>query len=442
MPRLFALALLLLLPVVAFAQDLDVAVASLVRISGTRGGTPVRGSGFVIGLTSERATIVTASHVIEGVEQLSVSFAVDPTAPRPAGTVLGMESGNPRGLAVFQVRGALPSGLTALSFDTESRLLRGEELYLLGFPQMATAPLTLRRIFSGPVGNLLQLDLPVGEGFSGSPVLRRGKVVGVVVDEDTQLTFAVKALVAQDAVLGWEDQPPPPRTDAGKCVNGDPRSERGIDFIHLCGGTFVMGSDKGDPTADADEKPAHSVTLSDFWIGKTEITKGQYVFLLQEYQTGEADLPVVDATWEKADAACRRLGGRLPTEAEWEYAARAGSTTTWSFGADVKRLGDYAWFKDNAGGRPHPVGTKKANAWGLYDLYGNAWEWVADGYGLYPAKAQTNPSPKGENHILRGGCFTSRPEHMRTNNRQWHAPGEKSPFFGFRCVLERTPASP
>jgi formylglycine-generating enzyme required for sulfatase activity len=282
-------------------------------------------------------------------------------------------------------------------------------------------------------------------------VLRKGRVVGVVVDEDTQLTFAVKALVAQDAVLGWGGQlsepPPPARTDAGKtnagkCAPGEQRSEKGIALIHLCGGTFVMGSTQNDPTADADEKPAHSVTLSDFWIGKTEITNGQYGFLLQTYHEGEANLPVVDATWENADAACRRLGGRLPTEAEWEYAARAGSTTTWSFGADEKRLGDYAWFKDNAGGRPHPVGTKKANAWGLHDLYGNAWEWVADGYGLYPAGAQTDPAPKGENHVLRGGCFTSRPEHMRTTNRQWHAPGEKSPYFGFRCVLERTPASP
>ena len=453
MPRLSALVLLLLLPTVALAQELDVAVAALVRISGTRGGTPVRGSGFVIGLTRDRATIVTASHVIEGVEQLEVSFAVDPTAPRPAGTVLGMESGNPRGLAVFQVRGAPPSGLTTLNFDTESRLLRGEELYLLGFPQMATAPLTLRRIFSGPAGNLLQLDLPVGEGFSGSPVLRKGRVVGVVVDEDTQLTFAVKALVAQDAVLGWGGQPSGPgdrtepraRTDAGKCFRGEQRFVRGIAFIHICGGTFVMGSAQNDPTADADEKPDHSVTLSDFWIGKTEINNGQYGFLLPlTYHKGEIDLPVVDATWENADAACRRLGGRLPTEAEWEYAARAGSTTTWSSGADAKRLRDYAWFKENAGGKPHPVGTKKANAWGLHDLYGNAWEWVADGYGLYSAGAQTDPGPaKGETHVLRGGCFTSRPEHMRTTNRHWHMPGEQAPYFGFRCVLDAlTPATP
>ncbi|HSS52183.1 MAG TPA: SUMF1/EgtB/PvdO family nonheme iron enzyme [Thermoanaerobaculia bacterium] len=455
MLRLSALALLLLLPAAASTQELDVAVAALVRISGTRGGTPVRGSGFVVSLESDRATIVTASHVIEGVEGLAVSFAVDTTSPRPAGTVLGMDSGNPRGLAAFQVRGPLPSGLTALNFDTESRLLRGEELYLMGFPQMATAPLTLRRVFSGPAGNLLQLDLPVGEGFSGSPVLRKGRVVGVVVDEDTQLTFAVKALVAQDAVLGWGSQlgspgdrtepPPRARTDAGKCVPGEQRSEKGIAFVHLCGGTFVMGSAKGDPTADADEKPAHRVTLSDFWMGKTEITNGQYGFLLQTYHEGEAKLPVIDATWENAAAACRSLGGRLPTEAEWEYAARAGSTTAWAFGTDEKRLGDYAWFKDNSGGKPHPVGTKKPNAWGLYDLYGSAWEWVADWYGLYSEGDQTDPTgpAKGEQHILRGGCFVNRSENLRTTNRHWPKLDEQSPYYGFRCVLDaRTLATP
>src|SRR5437763_13872646 len=102
MLRLSALALLLLLPAAASTQRLDEARAALVRISGTRGGTPVRGSGFVINLENGRATIVTASHVIEGVEGLEVSFAVDATAPRPAGTVLGMDSGNPRGLAAFR----------------------------------------------------------------------------------------------------------------------------------------------------------------------------------------------------------------------------------------------------------------------------------------------------------------------------------------------------
>ena len=130
-----ALTLLLLLPAAATAQELDQAVSALVRISGTRGGTPVRGSGFVVGLERDKAVIVTASHVIEGVDQLTVSFAADTSESFPAGGVYGMDAGNPRGLAVFQVRGALPSGVTVLGFDSESRPAHGAALFLLGFPQ-------------------------------------------------------------------------------------------------------------------------------------------------------------------------------------------------------------------------------------------------------------------------------------------------------------------
>ena len=198
-----ALALLLLLPATAVAQNLDTALSAVVRISGTRNGAEVQGSGFVIERDRDKATILTASHVIEGVQQLQVTFAADITESFPAGLVLGMESGNPRGLAVFQVRGALPAGVTALSFDTAAVLQRGEDVFVLGFPGMVTSPDTLRMSFSSPDGNLLRFDRTVGEDGSGSPVLRNGKVVGVVVDEDGLRTYVIKAAVAQDAVLGW-----------------------------------------------------------------------------------------------------------------------------------------------------------------------------------------------------------------------------------------------
>jgi len=222
-----ALVLLLLLTPAAAAQDLDKATSAIVQISGKRNGATVRGSGFVVGLAPHKATIVTASHVIEGVEQLQVTFAADRTESFSAGAVLGMEMGNPRGLAVFQVRGDLPVGMTTLSFETESQLRRGEEVFLLGFPEMARTPLALRRTFAGPDGNFLQLDLPAGEGISGAPVLRNsGGVLGVVVEVDGGIAFAVKALVARDAVLGWGGSlgsqggtsPSPPPSVAAACV--------------------------------------------------------------------------------------------------------------------------------------------------------------------------------------------------------------------------------
>jgi S1-C subfamily serine protease len=173
------LALLLLLAPAASAQDLDTAISAVVRIFGTRNDTTVRGSGFVISLAPGKATIVTASHVIEGVQELKVTFAVAPTDSFPVGVVLGMESGNPRGLAVFQVRGALPASVIALSFETGVQLQRGEELFLLGFRHISPEPLALRRTFAGPYSNVLQLEGNVGEGFSGAPVLRKGNVVGL-----------------------------------------------------------------------------------------------------------------------------------------------------------------------------------------------------------------------------------------------------------------------
>lgn len=198
-----ALALLLLFPAATSAQDLDKAVSAVVKISGTKDGTPVRGSGFVVGLDHDKAAIVTASHVIEGVQQLEVTFGVDSTQSFPAGRVLGMETGNPRGLAVFQVSGALPAGVITLTFETEAQLQRGEDIYLLGYPYMAMKPLALRMTFSSPDGNFLQLSPAAGDGGSGAPVLRQGKVLGVVVDETPQLSFAVNALVARAALNGW-----------------------------------------------------------------------------------------------------------------------------------------------------------------------------------------------------------------------------------------------
>jgi hypothetical protein len=199
-----AFALLLLLPAAAATQELDPAVSAVVRISGTRGGTPVRGTGFVVGLDRDKATIVTASHVIEGVQQLEVTFAANLTTEIfPAGRILGLDAGNPHGLAAFQIRGELPAGVTILSFEAENQPRQGDEVFLVGFPEMALAPLTPRRVLSGRLGMLLLVDQEIGEGFSGGPVLRSGKVVGVVTNMDNQTTYAINAVVAREALEGW-----------------------------------------------------------------------------------------------------------------------------------------------------------------------------------------------------------------------------------------------
>ncbi|HYO15456.1 MAG TPA: SUMF1/EgtB/PvdO family nonheme iron enzyme [Thermoanaerobaculia bacterium] len=428
-----ALALLLLLPAAASAQDLDMALSAVVRISGTRGGTPVRGSGFVVSLDRDKATIVTAAHVVEGAQQLEVAFATDLTESFLAAGVLGMDAGSPNGLAAFQVRGALPEGVTTLSFDVESRPGLGEALFLLGFPEMAPAPRTTQRVLSARSGTLLLIDQGIGEGFSGGPVLQGGKVVGVVTDTDGQTTYAVNAVVAREALEGWGVNLKP-------CLPGEEITESGIIFGRICTGTFTMGSAENDKDAFDNTKPAHQVTLSEFWIAKTETTNEQYRRFRSDHQ-GDNRLPVEDVIWADAKAACEHFGGRLPTEAEWEYAARAGSQTAWSFGDNEKELGEYAWYVENSGNMPHPVGTKKPNAWGLHDMHGNVWEWVADWYGTYPSGVQADPSgpTTGKRRLQRGGAYNFHASILKSEFRfqvpEVFWPGGKPRASGFRCVL-------
>ena len=427
------------------SQELDTAVSALVRISGTRGGAPVRATGFVVGLDLDKARIVTASHVTEGVQQLEVAFAADPTERFPSDRTLAMDAGNPHGLAVFQVRG-VPAGVATLSFEVESQPRIGESLFLLGFPEMALAPRATQRVLSSRSGTLLLVDQGIGESFSGGPVLQGGKVVGVVTGMDDQTTYAVNARVAREALEGWgvklggqsstpvtstATQTKPPAQVVETCVPGEERIEAGIGWVRICPGTFTMGSAENDPRAYSDEKPAHQVTLSEFWIGKTEITNEQYRRFRSGHQ-GEANLPATGVSWFDAKAACEHFGGRLPTEAEWEYAARAGSQTAWSFGDDEKLLGEHAWY---GSGTSHPARTKKPNPWGLHDMHGNVWEWVADWYGAYPSAAQADPSgpATGALRVLRGGSVDSRGD-LRSADRDGILPGFRDWGIGFRCV--------
>ena len=133
----------------------------------------------------------------------------------------------------------------------------------------------------------------------------------------------------------------------------------------------------------------------------------------------------------------------LPTEAQWEYACRAGSTTKYCYGDGEAELGDYAWFYENSGNSTHPVGSKKPNRWGLYDMHGNAWEWCDDGYGPYQAGTVSDPGgpPAGSDRVVRGGSRGDIGRHCRSTNRISRNPGERFVYIGFRVVLVRSDAS-
>jgi formylglycine-generating enzyme required for sulfatase activity len=150
-----------------------------------------------------------------------------------------------------------------------------------------------------------------------------------------------------------------------------------------------------------------------------------------------ADLPRVNVSWIETDQYCRSLGGRLPTEAEWECAARADADTAWFFGDQEAKLGDYAWYSENAGGKAHPVKTKAPNPWGLYDMYGNVWEWVNDWFGLYAKGERSVPNgpDSGDDRVLRGGSFDFSARILRSANRGRFRPEFAYWNIGFRCVL-------
>lgn len=462
LPRI-ALAVLLLVPSVATAQDSDSVFRAVVRITGVRPHKRVlgsdllgvHGSGFVVGLDRDRAMIVTTAHVIEKVQRLEVNFAADPTTTYRTVDILGAEYANPRGLAFLYVRGKIPLAVAPLCLEAEAQdqVRSGEDLFVVGFPSVNPSPITLGAKAAGQDGNYLELDRSTAEGFFGSPVLRnlrKGMALAVVVAEDPPLTLAVKAVVARDAAVGYGGKlggpsdvsvpscipPTKPEPPAGAaCTPGEELIENGIAYVRICPGTFTMGSAANDPLAGPGEMPAHQVTLGEFWLGKTEITAEQYRQFYPGHRGGST-LAATGVSWNEARDVCEHLGGRLPTEAEWEYAARAGSATAWSFGNDEMGLGDYGWYDANSGGKVHPIGTRKANAWGLYDMHGNVWEWVADWYGSYPSTSQTDPTgpATGTHRIVRGGAFDVGRWNLRSAARSWVKPSFAGENFGFRCA--------
>jgi sulfatase modifying factor 1 len=216
------------------------------------------------------------------------------------------------------------------------------------------------------------------------------------------------------------------------------------EMVLISAGEFFMGSD--DPAfTDPNERPRRLVSLDSFFIDKYEVTEQQYRSVMGEnpsYWIG-SDLPVHNVSWDDAKKYCERLGKRLPTEAEWEKAAKGGRNDRWSGTSDVGSLGEYAWIDDSAvpiekrsGSRPHPVGTKNPNGYRIYDMSGNLLEWVSDRYDYYKTGPKaTPPGPeKGPLRVLRGGSWDSHVIEVKTTSRRARQPGYKDWMIGFRCA--------
>jgi len=256
-----------------------------------------------------------------------------------------------------------------------------------------------------------------------------------------------------------------------------------LQFALVPAGTFQMGSPEGESGRDSDETQ-HQVTLTrDFLMQTTEVTQAHWRRVMGKDPVdltfkGCGDCPVESVNWFEAVAYANALsrkegrtesymlkgckgeiggadfrcddvkltarspyettGWRLPTEAEWEYAYRDGSSTAWYFGSDSKLLGTYAWFDGNSGSTTHPVAQKQPNARGLYDMAGNVWEWCWDWYGSYPGMA-TNPvgNGGGSYRVLRGGSWSRDASYARAAGRDYNSPGLRNFYIGFRLARSR-----
>ena len=246
------------------------------------------------------------------------------------------------------------------------------------------------------------------------------------------------------------------------CVSAtaDPRryvaaGDTRIAIIRIPPGRFLMGTNEAihaddswkpcascPPRNDA-ERPAHQVTIThEFWMGEFDVTQGQWQAVMgtnpSHSKESGPDAPVERVSWNdvqqflgKVNASQQEWMVRLPTEAEWEYAARAG-TTTETYGP----LDDIAWYRGNGGGKTHRAGEKRPNAFGLYDMLGNVWQWCSDWFGPYPSATAVDPTgpESGDKRIDRGGCYYCDAIHERASRRNRDTVEHASPSIGFRIV--------
>ncbi len=221
------------------------------------------------------------------------------------------------------------------------------------------------------------------------------------------------------------------------------------DMVVIPAGGYLMGSKPGPfSTPPSDEQPQHAVTLESFALGKYEVTQEQWIAVMGDNPSSNSSgptLPVEMVSWDDIRVFIEKLNAktgkryRLPTESEWEYAARAGGTSAYSFGDIVSELGNHAWFRGNSGNKTHPVGGKAANEFGLHDMHGNVWEWVEDCYqpNYVGAPADSSAAPRQDacDRVFRGGSWVSNlPDFLRSAYRYRFLPFIRLSYLGFRVA--------
>ena len=300
-------------------------------------------------------------------------------------------------------------------------------------------------------------------GSSSPPPLPCRAIPGPPADEDS-----VEERLSEPRPDRGSSSPPPLPSRAisgppAKTVTLRPRSplqragevitnSLGTRLAFVPAGEFLMGSPDSDNDAHKNEKPQHRVRITrPFYLGVHPVTQEEYERVMGNNPSqfkGDPQRPVESVSWNDAMEFCRQLSEkegkeyRLPIEAEWEYACRAGSRTEWCFGDSESQLAGYAWYFDNSDHTTHPVGQKKPNGWGLYDMHGNVWEWCSDWYvrDYYENSSANDPQgpSSGSHRVIRGGSWNTVACYSRSANRFDYSPGNRSGILGFRVCLAWT----
>lgn len=243
--------------------------------------------------------------------------------------------------------------------------------------------------------------------------------------------------------LGSRPEAPVEKSTAGQSVT----NSLGMEFVYIEPGTFMMRRSSREPGRRGDVT-RHQVTLTrGFYMQTTEVTQGQWQAIMgnnpSHFSNCGKDCPVENVSWDDVQEFIKALNRkegksyRLPTDADWEYAARAGSKGRFCFGDSDSQLGEYAWYSENSGDKTHPVGQKRSNEWGLYDMHGNVWEWCQDGEGDYPGGSVTNPTgpSSGAGRVFRGSSWDGGAGYCSFGGRGAGLQSGRFDDGGFRLVL-------
>ena len=434
--RRFLLPLCVAFPILG-APDWNTLNRGIVRVEAAKKPGTDTGAGIVITASSDSIRILTAAHVVAGATAWRVYFYAD-QAVSYAATLLPRSSDG-LDLAVLEVRPqgrALPGSLPGLPMRDRDPVRVDERIWTVDSEWVHIQNTVVRLDHDSDTHLFEYTKVAVDEGFSGGPVFDDdGRLAGIHLAGGAGGRYAVAvrldAAIDTLAALGHNAPnlggagtvvptivPPPSAPRAGDTrIN----AKDGLTYVWIPADSFTMGCSPGDTQCRDGEKPPHAERIANgFWLGQTEVTQTAWTKVEgsnPSHFKGDR-LPVETVDWGQAVDYCNSIGGRLPTEKEWEYAARGGTT-----GERYGSLGAVAWHAGNSGKTTHPVGLKQANAFGLYDMLGNVWEWTSD---------DNEPGRKA----LRGGAWSFDSDYVRVSSRLWAVHTVLSEDIGFRCAGE------